>query len=232
MTTQQQAPRTVIELHPDQVKTYLQQHPGFFDDHPELLETINLPHESGAAVSLIERQVAVLRERNMEMRQRLNGMLDSAKINDKLFEKTKRLVLAMLEAKSKAMLMETVSNSLDSDFQVEFHSLILFSDQSLKLDSPHTRLASLDEASAHIGTLLRNNRTTCGILGSDELSYLFGDAAPRVGSVAAMPLNHGTPFGILAIGNSDPHFYRSSMGTLFLSYIAEVISRIVPRLDK
>lgn len=232
MTTQQQAPRTATELHPDQVKAYLQQHPGFFDDHPELLETISLPHESGAAVSLVERQVAVLRERNMEMRQRLNGMLDSAKINDKLFEKTKRLVLAMLEAKSKAMLMETVSNSLDSDFQVEFHSLILFSDQSIKLDSPHTRVASLDEAGAHIGTLLRNNRTTCGILGSDELSYLFGDAASRVGSVAAMPLNHGTPFGILAIGNSDPHFYRSSMGTLFLSYIAEVISRIVPRLDK
>lgn len=231
MTTQQQAPSTETELLPEQVKAYLQQHPSFFEDHPELLEMISLPHESGAAVSLIERQVSVLRERNLEMRQRLNGVLDSAKINDKLFEKTKRLILTLLETGNKADVLDAVSTSLDTDFQVEFHSLILFDDQPLKPGSAHTRIVSQDEANRHVGTLLRNNRAICGILGSEELAFLFGGDANRVGSVAAVPLTQGNAFGILAIGNSDPNFYRSSMGTLFLSYIAEVLSRIIPRLD-
>ncbi|WP_461517490.1 DUF484 family protein [Porticoccus sp.] len=231
MTTQQQAPCTPTELLPEQVKAYLQQHPSFFEDHPELLEMISLPHESGAAISLIERQVSVLRERNLEMRQRLNGVLDSAKVNDKLFEKTKRLILTLLETGNKADVLDAVSTSLDTDFQVEFHSLILIGDHPLKLRSAHTRIVSQDEANRHIGTLLRNNRAICGILGTEELAFLFGDDANRVGSVAAVPLTQGSAFGILAIGNSDPNFYRSSMGTLFLSYIAEVLSRIIPRLD-
>ncbi|TNE78126.1 MAG: DUF484 family protein, partial [Gammaproteobacteria bacterium] len=166
MTTEQQAPQLATEPSPEQVKSYLEQNPGFFDEHPELLEMISLPHESGAAVSLIERQVAVLRERNLEMRQRLNGMLDSAKVNDKLFEKTKRLILTLLEATDKPAVMEAVSTSLGSDFQVEFHSLLLFSDKPLKLKSPHARTVKQDEANTRIGTLLRNSRTTCGILGS------------------------------------------------------------------
>lgn len=231
MTTQQQAPRIPTEPLPEQVKAYLQQHPDFFEDHPELLEMISLPHESGAAISLIERQVSVLRERNLEMRQRLNGVLDSAKVNDKLFEKTKRLILTLLECGKKADVLDAVSTSLGSDFQVEFHSLILLGEQPLKLDSPHTRIVSGEQANRQIGTLLRNNRATCGVLGSEELTFLFGEAAHRVGSVAAVPLTQGSPFGILAIGHSDPNFYRSSMGTLFLSYIAEVLCRIIPRLD-
>ena len=232
MTTEEQATTVSEELHPDQIKTYLQNNPDFFDDHPELLEMISLPHESGAAVSLIERQVSVLRERNLEMRQRLNGMLDSAKINDKLFEKTKRLILSLLEATDKATALDAVSTSLEGDFQVEYHSLLLFGDYPLKVKSSHARIVPQAEANARIGTLLRNNRTTCGILNTDELNFLFGDAAGKIGSVAAIPLTQGAPFGILAVAHSDPNYYRSSMGTLFLSYLAEVLSRLLPRLDR
>ena len=231
MTTEQQAP-AMADLDTEQVKAYLQQHPDFFEDHPELLERISLPHESGAAVSLVERQIAVLRERNLEMRQRLNGMLDSAKVNDKLFEKTKRLILTLLEAGDRQAVLEAVSTSLASDFQVEFHSVLLFADQAQGLPSPHTRIVSHEDAKSQIGTLLRNSRIICGVLGTDELSFLFGDAAGDVGSVAAVPLIQGSPFGFLAIAHSDPNYYRSSMGTLFLSYIAEVLSRVIPRLDR
>jgi uncharacterized protein YigA (DUF484 family) len=49
-----------------------------------------------------------------------------------------------------------------------------------------------------------------------------------VGSVAAVPLRYDNLYGILAVGNSDPNFYKSSMGTLFLSYIAEILNRVLP----
>jgi uncharacterized protein YigA (DUF484 family) len=230
MSTEQKNPHTEDLLTLSEIKTYLETNPRFFEDHPDLLEVIELPHDSGPAISLIERQVSVLRERNLEMRQRLSAMLDSAKINDKLFEKTKRLILTLLEAEDLVTIVNATSNSLSTDFQVQFHSMLLFSDNQSPGLSPHVRMVNIEQANSHIGTLLRTNRATCGVLGSDELTFLFGGEAKKVGSVAAVPLTHGSVFGVLAIGHTDPNYYRSSMGTLFLSYIAEVLNRIIPRL--
>jgi uncharacterized protein YigA (DUF484 family) len=35
---------------------------------------------------------------------------------------------------------------------------------------------------------------------------------------------------VLAIASRDPQHYKSSVGTLFLSYIAEVTGRVLPRM--
>mgnify|MGYP003700472757 FL=1 len=213
----------------DRVAAYLREHPSFFDRHPEVLESLNLSHDSGKAVSLVERQITVLRERNMEMRQRLNNLLESARSNDLLFEKTKRLVLNVLEAGNLQGVIDALYTSLGTDYQVEFYSLLLFTPGTEASLAP-ARVVGLDEAQNQVGTLLRTNRAICGVLRDEELAFLFGDQAEKVGSVAAVTLNHGSTFGILAIGNADPHYYRSSMGTLFLTYIAEVLNRVIPRL--
>lgn len=224
--------KTIIsaaDLQEAQILTYLKENPGFFEDHPELLETIRLPHESGDAVSLVERQVSVLRERNLEMRARLSNMLESARANDKLFEKTKRLVLRLLEAQDLQHVVETLYDSLGTDYQIQNYSLLLLGEKH-ELPASEAKVVGLDQAQNQIGTLLRTNRAICGVLRQEELVFLFGENAFQVGSVAAVPLSHGTTFGILAIGNSDPQYYRSSMGTLFLTYISEVLNRILPKM--
>lgn len=229
MTTDTDVLNTDSYLTANDIKEYLEKNPGFFEDNPDLLELISLPHESGAAVSLVERQISLLRERNLEMRQRINSLLEAAKTNDKLFEKTKRLVITLLDARDLAGVVDTLSESLATDFQVEFHSLILFGDKQ-SMPSCNTKIVDIEQANRHIGTLLRTNRPICGVLGHDELGFLFGDQAAEVGSVAAVPLSLGSAYGILSVGNSDPNYYRSSMGTLFLSYIAEVLNRVLPEL--
>ncbi|MGS2724636.1 DUF484 family protein [Porticoccus sp. GXU_MW_L64] len=213
------------------IVAYLQSNPDFFESHPDLLELIQLPHESGRAVSLVERQVAVLRERNMEMRQRLNNLLEAARTNDKLFEKTKRLVLNLLDSRDINSLVDTLYESLGNDYQLQYFSLVLLTDTTRLPDNP-ARVVGLDEAENQVGTLLRSNRAICGVLRQEELQFLFGNKAGEIGSVAAVPLTRGQNYGILAIGNSDPNYYRSSMGTLFLSYIAEVLNRILPKFIK
>ncbi|MBQ0721578.1 MAG: DUF484 family protein [Gammaproteobacteria bacterium] len=218
-----QAARLITE---QQVCEFLSVETDFFDRHPELLESLELPHESGKAVSLIERQISVLRERNLEMRSRLNNLLETARANDKLFEKTKRLVLALLETATLSKAIDTLYDSLKNDFQIEHHKLILFSTEN-SIKTP-AKIVSLDQGSRAIGGLLRSNRATCGVLRDEELSFLFEDQAAAIKSVAVVPLNNGNTFGVLAIGSSDPLYYKSSMGTLFLSYIAEVLNRIVP----
>lgn len=218
-----QATRLITEA---QVCEFLCTETDFFDRHPELLESLELPHESGKAVSLIERQISVLRDRNLEMRSRLNNLLETARANDRLFEKTKRLVLAVLEADSLTQAIETLYGSLKNDFQIEYYQLILFSTES-RSASP-ARIISLEQGSQAIGSLLRSNRATCGVLRDEELAFLFEEQASAIKSVAVVPLNNGNTFGVLAIGSSDPLYYKSSMGTLFLSYIAEVLNRTLP----
>ena len=54
-----------------QVADYLRAHPEFFESQTELLAELKIPHESGKAISLLERQVVILRERGQEARQKL-----------------------------------------------------------------------------------------------------------------------------------------------------------------
>lgn len=215
-------------LEPEQVIAYLQDNPEFFVQQPQLLAELRLPHESGGAVSLVERQVAILRERNIDMRNRLSKLLDNARDNDRLFDKTKRLVLSLLEGQDMGDIIDALYYSFDKEFGIHFTSLILFGNAD-KTPSSQARVVSMSEARDKVGGLMKSHRAICGALERDELTFLFGAKAAEVGSVAVVPLMHGSAFGLLAIGNRDANYYRSSMGTLFLNYIAEVLNRLLPK---
>jgi len=160
------------------------------------------------------------------MRHRLSQLMDVARDNDRLFDKTRRLVLDLLDAASLEELVGAVEDSLRHEFQVPFVSLILFSEAPL----PVGRSVSSAEAHQAIGGLLAGGKTICGVLRSHELAFLFGDGeAERVGSAAVVALSHQGLHGVLAIGSADPQHYKSSLGTLFLGYIAEVLARVLPR---
>ena len=210
------------------VREFLRDNPTFLDNHQDILESMDLPHHSGSAVSLVERQVSVMRDRNTEIRARLDNILATAQDNDQLFEKTKQLVLKLLEAKNLSTLVEAVHESLGKDYQIEFYSLTLFGTQET-LPKTMARVVHVEQANEQIGTLLSANRVVCGVLREEEMTFLFGDNGAQVGSAASIPLCYNKLYGILAVGNADPNFYTGSMGTLFLSYIGEVLSRLIPQ---
>jgi uncharacterized protein len=221
MTDQQDSPKP---LDSETVAAYLRLHPEFFIDHDELIPELRIPHQRGDTVSLVERQVKLLRERNIEMRHRLSQLMDVARDNDRLFDKTRRLVLNLLDAASLEEVVSAVEDSLRLEFQVPFVSLILFSDAAL----PVGRSVSSAEAHQAIGGLLVGGKTICGVLREHELKFLFGEQGEQVGSAAVVSLSYQGLHGVLAIGSADPQHYKSSLGTLFLGYIAEVLARVVP----
>ncbi|MDH0745902.1 DUF484 family protein [Pseudomonas sp. GD03842] len=218
--------QTVPALEAEAVAAWLHKHPDFFAEHDELLTTMRIPHQRGDTVSLVERQLKLLRERNIEMRHRLSQLMDVARDNDRLFEKTRRLILALMDATSLEEIVMAVEDSLRQEFQVPFVSLILFSDNPMVVG----RWVSSADAQKAIGGLLSGGKTVCGALREHELEFLFGaDQSKEVGSTAIVALNHQGLHGVLAIGSRDPQHYKSSVGTLFLSYIADVLSRLLPR---
>ena len=232
MTDQPQVPAEKPDESPSEsleaaaIAAYLEAHPDFFVEHEELLPALRIPHQRGDTISLVERQMKILRERNIEMRHRLSQLMDVARDNDRLFEKTRRLILALMDATSLEDLVISVEDSLRQDFQVPFVSLILFGDNAM----PVGRWVSAAEAQTAIGGLLTEGKSVSGSLREHELDFLFGEEQrQQIGSTAVVAIAHQGIHGVLAIASRDPQHYKSSVGTLFLSYIAEVLGRILPR---
>ena len=119
------------------------------------------------------------------MRHRLSQLMDVARDNDRLFDKTRRLVLDLLDAGSLEEVVSAVEDSLRHEFQVPYVSLILFSEATL----PVGRCVSTAEAKQNIGGLLEGGKTICGVLRPHELSFLFGEDGPSVGSAAVVSLD-------------------------------------------
>ncbi len=211
----------------DQVSEYLKENKGFFTEHPDLLAELDLPHHSGQAVSLVEKQVAILRDRNIEMRQRLSNLLENAKENDALFDKTKRLVLALLECQNLQSAVDALLYSFEKDFSIHYSRVILFGSNGR--DAGKARIESINSARDAIGKRLKAVKAVSGGIDVKEIEFLFDDDAPNIGSAALTVLSHGNIYGVIAIGNQDPTYYRSSMGTMFLGYIGEVANRILPK---
>lgn len=228
------------ELDAESVREYLKDHNDFLQRNPDLLDYLQIPHASGSAVSLVEKQVSVLRERNIDMRHRLKALTANARENDKLYEQTRAMVLKLLDADSVAAIYRAFMEAMKKDFQADYACMILFGDGAA---GQGYRTESRDSARAEIGPLLNSRKAVCGALRREEFNYLFpatGKPKPLAdahqinqgGSAAIMPLaDNGEQIGLIAVGSADANRYHSTMGTLFLSHIADVILRLLPRFS-
>jgi uncharacterized protein YigA (DUF484 family) len=199
--------------------------PDFFQRHPNLLSELNLPHDTGQAISLIERQVAILRERTMQMRRRMNELLQAAKDNDELFAKTRTLTLELLHVHSWHELNEVLATYVLADFQADFVCCHL-EQVPVSLDHLHSH-----EGDAPYRRFVRSNVPVCATLRAEELAELFPiQSHESDGSAVLAPLGWEHGDGCLAIGSREVDRFTSDMDTLFVTYIGEVLSRVIQRL--
>lgn len=214
-------------LNDEIVREYLKNHDDFLQRNPDMLDYLHISHASGSAISLVEKQASVLRERNMELRQRLKALTANARDNDALFEQTRFLVLKLLEADSTLALYNIFTEAMATDFGLEHACMVMYSDQDGDND---WRTATKDTVNNQIGSLFRGHKAVCGTLRKEELKFLFPEGS-GVGSAAIAPLTGAEPLGLIAVGSSDANHYNSKVGTLFLSHIADVIVKLLSRLQ-
>ena len=215
-------------LKPQEVADYLEQHPDFFIGKDDLLLKLTLPHQRGEAISLVERQIALLREGNMDYRRRLAYLSETAKDNERLFERMRKLVLMLLESRDLEQLLEAIADSLNHEFKIELHSLILFSERPMSLP---VRIEHVDVATKALGNILEKGKPVCGQFEGDELKFLFPVQDEDIGSVAIIPLtyslNEPQQLGVLTLASKDPEHFQEGMGSLFTGYIGDVLSRML-----
>jgi uncharacterized protein YigA (DUF484 family) len=214
------------ELNDEIVREYLKNHDDFLQRNPEMLDYLHISHASGSAVSLVEKQASVLRERNTELRQQLKALTANARANDALFGHTRALILKLLEADSLESLYDIFMSSLANDFDIEHASMILYGDEA---GNNGWRSEPQEVVKNEIGGLFRGHKAVCGTLRKEELMFLFPDGK-GVGSAALAPLADDETLGLIAVGSSDANRYDSKVDTLFLSYVADIMVRLMSRL--
>jgi uncharacterized protein YigA (DUF484 family) len=202
----------------NEVAQFLRSNPQFFDQHPQLLEAIYVPHpHGGRAIPLTERQIVSLREKVRALEAKLGEFLRFGEDNDAIAEKVHRLSLALLGAKDFASSAQALYFHLREDLAV-----------------PHVALRiwgkPLDEAIAEgapVDGELRDKAETmgapqCGAAAGNPFVAMFGDAQDHIRSIALIPLGQTRTIGLLALGSEDPQRFYAEMGTLYLRRIGEL----------
>lgn len=199
------------------VSIHLKGNPDFFLRHPEILKHLELPHSSGDAVSLIERQVKVLREEAASYQHKLEKLISVAKENEELNRRLHHLTLTLIAAATFDEVVNALEDEFHDDFQAEAMELHLFSaakaDRELNPD--------LDGFAQFLDAAVPQ----CGHLPHAKLEYLFGPQAAQIRSTALIPIKAQGLLGLLAFGSNSDHRFHPEMGTEYLTRLGEIVSK-------
>ncbi len=197
---------------------YLASHPDFFQRHPKLLETLQVPHGTGT-VSLIERQVAVLREKSRDIEEQLNGLIRTARGNEQIVTRLQRFTLELMRADGLDDVISTCHEILRDDFNADFVTLrIIGGDDTMHFVSPDNKTLK------YFDRLFDSRKPICGRLKEEQQAFLFKKNASNINSVALVPLFGVDKIGILALGSKNETRFHPGMGTVFISHLGELIS--------
>jgi len=217
------------ELSVEQVADYLRDHPDFFAEQDELLAGLTLTHESGKAISLLERQVTVLREQGIDARQKLNNLLENARNNDQLFDTTRNLVLALLRAENVTDIASVTQDQLANHTSIDACEIILIEHPRLN-SSPATRTESVAKLRKDFADVFRLKRTHCGAIDPAQIAYLFPGSEEVIRSTALCPvMSNSEVLALLAFGNREENYFNVNLDTLFLDFIGHVVGAVLDR---
>jgi uncharacterized protein YigA (DUF484 family) len=205
-------------MSPEDVAMFLRTHPQFFEQHPELLEKIQVPHPyGGRAIPLAERQTVALREKLKLVEGKLGELIAFGEDNDAISEKVHRLAVALVGARDFPSLAQSLYFHLREDFAVPHVALRIWG----KSVSPDYIEAEAVEAAQrqHAEAM---GAPQCGAAAGNPFLPWFGEAAEHVRSVALVPLGDASVFGVLALGSEDAQRFFPEMGVLYLRRIGEL----------
>ena len=233
MSTQRKPEYLENHMPEDLVHDFLQDNPDFFERHPALLTSLRLPHVTGASVSLVERQVSVLRAKDLKLERRLKDLLEVARANDLLDSKIHMLTLHVRGADSLAGTLQAIETALSTGFDADQSLLVLFANPDLfdevKVGRFFRPVERGDESLRPFETFVTGSGPRCGQVRDSQRDFLFGKDTDEVGSVALVPLGKKCDLGFLAIGSADANRFHPGMSLDFLRRLGELIAEALKR---
>jgi len=219
----------------ERIERYLALNPDFFERHQQLLARMRLPHmRTGSTVSLVERQVEVLRDQKSDADRRLAEFIAVARANDQLADRIHRFTRRLMRAPGAAAALASIEASLREDFEA-FHCVLLLTTtidslRNVELEPFLRKLPADDTNIRTFDALLATGKPRCGQVRDSQRDFLFGPEAASIGSVALVPLGEGAgSLGLLALGSAERERFHPGMSTEFLKRMGELITDALSR---
>lgn len=221
MSTHRSTSPETASLEAADIAAWLQEHPDFFEQYPQILALMQVTHAgTSGAVSLIERQVSVLREQNKSLERKLVELVQIARSNEQLSRQLHDFASELLGTKSMSDVIAVAQDKIRELFNTDFVALRL-----LDAVSDDFTIA-MDEESLEglFDELLINNKPVCGRLHVQQSEFLFAGNAGEIKSAALIPLHAAGPLGLLALASRNAQQFSPSMGGLFLTHLGDLVS--------
>jgi uncharacterized protein len=211
-----------MTLRADEVAHYLQSNPRFFEAYADLVPHMVIPHpHGGRAISITERQMLALRDRNRTLEDKLSELIQFGEDNDTISERMHRLAVALIGAESLAAVLGSAHFQLREDFLVPHVALCLWDRPADLVEIP--TYVVIDDTLQVLGETL--GQAYCGSTQGFETVRWFGEAADGVKSQALVAMKRGDEtVGMLAMGSEDPNRFFSEMGTIYLDRIGQLLA--------
>lgn len=212
----------------DEIALYLKAHPDFLQRHPQLLETLELRHASGTAVSLIERQVEVLRGRCTRLEDRHKQLAEIARENELRASSVQRLARTLLAAPTLAMVIAGLTRCMRDDFDIDevYVGVQASVIRRQDIEGLH-RLDAHNPVVKAYDNFFRTRLIECGPIASEHAALFFPKARAPLQSAAVVPLEKEKNLGVLVLASSEPDRFQPRQGKLFLEMTAELLSSAI-----
>lgn len=210
------------------VAEYLKNNLDFFNKRPDVLAEVNIPHQHGSAVSLVERQVAVLREQNELSRKRLHELIEIARQNEELARRMHQLALTLMDADDPKDIFNTLYENLKKNFHADRVVVRLFANPAFVDSFPTDEFAGTEASEQSLfKSIIEKRLPLSGRMKRQQQVFLFGDDGDQIASSVMIPLHGAGWGGIMSIGSFDAERFQPGMGVELLANLGEVLSFIL-----
>jgi|JFJP01.1.fsa_nt_gi uncharacterized protein len=207
------------------VISYLKRYPQFFVQHEAVLTMLEIPHTRGSAVSLVERQLAVLRDENQQLQRKLENLIEIAKQNEQLNHRLQTIILNLTHVHSADEFFNSLYDNFMKEFNTDAITLRLFELPPAAL-AGRAEFVEYDADVFHLfEQFLSNHESFCGKLSVAQHNFLFPDA--KISSAVLIPIGLPKPRGLLAMGSYDEARFHAGMATDMLKYMGDLVSGLL-----
>jgi len=223
---------TTTDLTLPQLEEFLTANPDIFIHQPQLLELLQLNSSPEGTISLAQRQMQRVQDKNHQLTEQLHALIDNAHSNAELEKRVHQLCLRLMDTSDLTELFTLIETELKQEFLADHVSLRIFYQGQHKLKLPQldmnlVQLHADDSQLRAFDTMLNKQQPACGRLTNAQKSVLFADDKDAIQSVACLPLGHEPCAGLIAIGSVDANRFHADMATDYLRFLGEVFMRVL-----
>ena len=216
---------TKKSLNEKEVEQFLLLNPDFLSKNSHILNTLEIVHETGGAVSLIQKQVELLRENYNSTSNNLLGLIEIAKNNESIFLRTKDLILDLILCKNSIDIISLAERRFEGQFQADKCKLLFFREN---LNLPKGRIIDPKEAHGVFGKKYNAVDIYCGSINKKESNYIFKKKSGIVECIL-VPIKSPDCPGLLALGSKKEGVYSNDYDSMFLEFVAQVLANLIER---